>query len=221
MLEEVVEDVGDDLLLRGEVIEAHHDADRQRVDVGVEEAAAAHALGAVADHGERRALVAGQVEPSLDRLPGQGYHRLNADGEVVQRLLPAEPRLLGDEGVHAVGGDDHDGPQLVVTGLNADDALATGSVLGEHPVHADAGHDQGAGLLALGGQPWVQLGPQHGDRVDRLGQPGVLVIDGDRAVGVEEVDVIAGDPPLDRRLGEEIREDLLDAAEYRTPPDRS
>ena len=60
------------------------------------------------------------------------------------------------------------------------------AVLGEDLVHPDAGHDHGAGLLALLGQPRVQLGAQHRDRVDRVGQPGVLVVDGDRAAGVEE-----------------------------------
>ena len=78
------------------------------------------------------------------------------------------------------------------------------------PVHL-YGHP-GPGLLAPLGQPHVQLGPQHRDGVDRVGQPGVLVVDGDRAVGVEEADVVAGDPPLDRRLGAEIGEDLLHAA---------
>ena len=48
------------------------------------------------------------------------------------------------------------GPQFVVAGLDADDPRA----LGEHAIHADAGHDHGTGLLALLGQPHVQLGPQ-------------------------------------------------------------
>ena len=100
---------------------------------------------------------------------GSDDHRFHADGQVVERLFLAQADLLGDEGVHAVGGDDHAGPQLVVAGLNADDPLAGRAVLGQHPVHADAGHDEGAGLLALGGQPWVQLGAQYGDGVDRIG----------------------------------------------------
>src|SRR6202043_592613 len=49
--QEVVEDVGDDLFLFCEVVEADDYAGGQRVEVGVEEAAAAHALGAVADGG--------------------------------------------------------------------------------------------------------------------------------------------------------------------------
>jgi hypothetical protein len=74
VLQEMVEDVGDHLLLGGEVVQADHDADGQRVQVGVQEAAAAHALGAVADHGDGRALVTGPVDPLLYRLARQRYH---------------------------------------------------------------------------------------------------------------------------------------------------
>ena len=107
--------------LGGEVVEAQHDADRDRLQVGVHEAAAADALGAVADDRARRALVAGQVEAVLDGLAGQRDDGLDADREVVQRLLLAQPDLLGDERVDPVGRDDDVRAQLVVAGLDADD----------------------------------------------------------------------------------------------------
>src|SRR5581483_1271772 len=103
---------------------------------------------------------------------------------------------------------DHVRAQLVVARPDAGDP----ALFGQHPVDPDPGHDQRAGLLGLGRQPRVQLGAQHGDRVGRVGQPAVLVVDGHRAFRVEEVDVVAGDPALDGRLVEEAREDLLDAA---------
>jgi len=88
----------------------------------------------------------------------------------------------------------------------------TPTVLGENPVDAHPGHDEDPGFLALLGQPGVELGAQHGHGIDRVGKPGVLVVDPDRTPGVEEVDVVAGDPTLDGSLVEEVREDLLHPA---------
>ena len=178
MGQEMVEDVGGGFLLGDHVVEPQHDADRDRVDVGVHEAAAADALGAVADHGERRALVTGQVEPRLDGLPRQADHAFHAGRQVVQRLLSAAgPTSWAMKEFTPSAATTTADAQFVVAGLDADHPLAGGSVLGQHPVDPHPGHDENPCLFALLGQPGIELGPQHGDRVDRVGQPGVLVVD--------------------------------------------
>ena len=60
--QEMIEDVGRRFLLLDHVVQPQDDADGDRLEVGVHEAAAADPLGAVADDGERRALVTGQIE---------------------------------------------------------------------------------------------------------------------------------------------------------------
>ena len=181
------------------------DADGHRFAVRVQKAAAAEPAGAVTDHRVRDALIAGEVEPLLDHLPGQRDHRLDAERQVVRRFLAPDAGVAAEEAVDPVGGDDDVRAELVLAGADADDALA----FGEERLDEHAGHDRGAGLFALFSEPCVEPSPQHGDRVRRIREALVPVVDGHLGLGVEEAQAVACDDPFNRRLADEVRPDLL------------
>ncbi|WHP19251.1 hypothetical protein [Cellulomonas sp. ES6] len=214
MLHEVVEDPGRRVAGRHEVVEPEHDADGQRLGVRVEERPAADAAGAVADQRVGGALVAGEAEPVLDDGARQPDDRLDADREVVERLLVPQAGLAGEERVDPVRRHDHAGAQLVLAGADADDALATGpgAGLGEQLVDPDAGHDVGPGLLGALGEPRVELRAEHGDGVHGLGQPLRRVVERHRGVRGEERRDVPGDPALHGRLVGEPGEHLVEDA---------
>ena len=77
---------GDDLLgpqlLGGELRQVQHDADGERVEVGVDEAAAGHAAGA-ADDLDVDAVGASHAEALVDHLLGQRQRLLHAERVVL------------------------------------------------------------------------------------------------------------------------------------------
>lgn len=188
-----------------QVVEPQHDADRDRLLVGVQEATTGHALGAVADHGIGRALVARAVETLLDRRGVKRDHRLHAHGQRLLGFLGTDAGLLGDERVHAIGSNHDAGAQFVLARTHADHLAA----LDHQLIDLDTGHHHDAGLLALLGQPCVELGAQHAHRVDRLGQALVPVVDVHRGGGVGEAHHIARDAPFHRGVVDEPGEHLL------------
>jgi hypothetical protein len=212
--EEALEHVGRRQALRHEVVEPQHDAHGQRGAVRVDDAAAPDALGAVADVRDRGALVAGHPEAVLDHGLRQGQHGLDADREVVGRRGRAQAGLARQERVHPVRRDDDAGAQLVLARLHPDHAPARAGpvVLGEHPVHADAGHEVRAGLLGLGREPRVEPRPQHRDGVHRVGEAVGRDVQPDRRVRREEHDLVAGDAPLVGGVVEVVRDHLLQHA---------
>ena len=203
--EEVVVQVRGGLAFLRQIVQARDDADGDGLPVRVHESAAGHALRAVSDHRVGRAFVPGEVEAAPDRLLVRADDGFDAHREVGHRLLRADAGAARDEGVDAVGGDDHSRTQLVLPRPDADEPAA----LADEAVDLDPRHNGGAGLLGLLGQPRVELGAQNRDRIDRFGQPRVPVVDVDEARRVEEAQAVAGDAPLHRRLLDEIREHLL------------
>jgi len=187
-----------------EVVEPQHDPETDRVDVGVEECAAPDRLGGVAHDGVGDALVIRAVETLLDLLLAEGDDGLDAYRQVVGRRLRSQPGIAGDEGVDSVRGDDDPRSQAVLTSLDADELVA----LLDQGVDPDARHQEDPRLLALLGEPGVELRAQHGHRVHGLGQARILVVDADGRGGIQELDVVPGDLPFDRRLGQQLGKDL-------------
>ena len=74
---------------------------------------------------------------------------------------PAQPRLQGGEGQHAIGGDHHRGGQFA--GAAHDGHPGNPAIPQDHVLHGGAGDQGGAGRDRLVRQPAVEAGPE--DRV--------------------------------------------------------
>ena len=193
----------------GQAVEADHDAHADRVQVGVEEAAAGDAAGA-ADHLDVQALVADQAEPFLDHLARQREGLLDAQGGVRRAGARQQPGLLGQERVHAIAGD-HDPGADVASG-------PVGAHPGDPPVRVPqqtgghrGGDQPGARRDRLAGQPGVEVGAVGGHPVVGRAVPGTgPVIDGHRLGRRHHHGGAPGHPPLYRHLGPPLRHDLVE-----------
>ena len=114
---------GDDVLGaalgRREVIELEDAADRERVEVRVEEATAGD-LARRSQHLDVAALATSEVEPRLELGAVEGEHLFDPQGHVVPREGGVEPRLSREERVHAVARDDEGAREVTVGPVRRD-----------------------------------------------------------------------------------------------------
>ena len=106
-------------LLLAELRHLEHHAERDGVEVGVEERAAVHAGGA-ADDLDVDAVAAADREALLDRAAGERDRLLHADRVVVRVRGAVQTGFLGEEAVHAVAGDHDLGVHVAVGAVGAD-----------------------------------------------------------------------------------------------------
>ena len=185
-----------------------HQAQRDGLLVGVQEAAADAALGAVAHEQHGRTLALGEQEAVLDDVGGKLEDLLDAHGHLIGLGTGVAQAALGEHGVGALGQDDHLGGDLVVAGAHA--GHATGPVLDEL-LDGDAADVLGACLLGLLGQPLVERAAQHGVGVlALLAELGGGEVDGHLRARVHHGDALVGDFALNGRFGLEVGEDLLE-----------
>ncbi len=137
-----------------QVLHAHDHAQRDAVLVGVEEAAAHHAPGALAHEELGGALAGVQVPAVLDDARRQLDDLLVAERVVPGLRLGRQPGRAAEQPQHALGDDDDARADLVAAGADADDA----AVLAQQLVDLHVGHDHGALLGDLLGEPLVEPG---------------------------------------------------------------
>ncbi len=148
-------------------------------------------------------------------LRGQLEHLLDADRHLGGLRAGVAQAALAEQAVHALGDDRRLGGDLVLAGAHADDPA--GLVLQEL-LDGDAADVLGAGVLGLGGEPLVEGRAQ--DRVGvlaLLGELGAREVDRHLRGRVHERDALVGDLALERRLGLEVGEHLLQRVRVDAP----
>ena len=196
-------EVGDDLLgpqfLSGELRELQHDADRQRVEVGVDEAAAVHTRGAAEDL-DVDAFAIAHAETLVDHVLRERNGFLDADGVVGGIDLAVETGLLGEEAVHAIAGDHEAGMQVTV-GTVGGDSSDVAPLVAQQAGGRGGAHQLRAVGLGLARQPVVPVGSERrGAVVRRLGPVRRSEVDGEGLGVGEHHRGATRDPTLDGRL---------------------
>ena len=175
-----------------------HEAQADGILVGVQEATAHAAMGAITHEQHGRALALGRKETVLDGTGRQLEELLDAHSHFVALGTRDAEGPLGQKRVHTLGQNHDLGGDLIVSGLDADDRAR---LVLYQLFHTNASDDLATRLLAQLSHPGIEGGTQ--DAVAVVGLLAQLLagkVDGRIACRVHEGNALMGNLALEGNL---------------------